>query len=86
VSVEPQALGWSGNAAPRPRVALVRARPQLRLWLWAWAVWLIIAAALPPVGLVVGVVLALAHKVLGAVMVTVATISAIWITAAYYSR
>ena len=56
------------------------------MWLWAWAVWLILAAAVPPVGLFVGVVLALAHKVLGAAMVTVATISGIWMAAAYYSR
>ena len=47
---------------------------------------LVIAAAVPPVGLIVGVVLALAHKVLGAVMFAVATISAIWMAAAYYSR
>ena len=86
MSVEPQALGWSRGAAPRPRVRLVRPRSQLRLWLWAWAVWLVIAAAVPPVGLIVGVVLALAHKVLGAVMFAVATISAIWMAAAYYSR
>jgi hypothetical protein len=87
VSVEPQAVGWWHSTAPRSsRVVLVRPRAQLRLWLWAWAVWLILAAAVPPVGLVVGAVLALAHKVLGAAMFTVATISAIWMAAAYYSR
>lgn len=85
MSVEPQALGWSGSVAPRRRTTVRRPRP-LRLWLWAWAVWLIIAAAAPPVGWVVGAVLALAHKALGAVMFVVATISAIWMVAAYYSR
>lgn len=85
MSVESQSLGWS-TSAPRPRVIAVRSRPKIRLWLWAWAVWLILAAAAPPIGLVVGAVLALAHKVLGAVMFTVATISAIWMAAAYFSH
>jgi hypothetical protein len=49
-------------------------------------VWLILAAALPPVGLLVGTALALAHKALGAAMFAVATISAIWMGAAYFSR
>lgn len=86
MSVERHAGGWIGATRPPSRAVLVRPRRQIRTWLWAWAIWLLVAAAVPPLGLLLGAVLALAHKALGAAMFAVATISGVWMAAAYVSR